>query len=59
MRAVWIVLRKELTDAFRDWRMVVVAFCVMPLAVPAVLAGVSSFACASRPRSSRGRSSCP
>jgi len=44
MRAVWIVLCKELTDAFRDWRMVVVAFCVMPLAVPAVLAGVSSFA---------------
>jgi sodium transport system permease protein len=44
MRSVWIVLRKELTDAFRDWRMVIVAFCVMPLAVPAVLAGVSSFA---------------
>jgi sodium transport system permease protein len=43
MRAVWIVLRKELMDAFRDWRMVVIAFAVMPLALPLVLAGVSSF----------------
>jgi sodium transport system permease protein len=43
VKPVWIVLRKELTDAFRDWRMVVLAFVVMPLAVPAVLAGVGSF----------------
>ena len=35
MRVVWVVLCKELTDAFRDWRMVVVAFCVRP--VPACL----------------------
>jgi len=44
VRDVLIVLRKELLDAFRDWRMVIVAFGVMPLAVPLVLAGVSSFA---------------
>ena len=40
MRALWIVLRKELIDAFRDRRMVIVAFLVMPLVVPAVLAGI-------------------
>ena len=38
MRALWVVLRKELLDAFRDRRMVAVAFLVMPLAVPLVLA---------------------
>ena len=43
MKDVLIVWRKELLDAFRDWRMVIVAFGVMPLAVPLVLAGVSSF----------------
>ena len=41
MRALWVVLRKELLDAFRDRRMVVVAFLVMPLAVPLVLAGTA------------------
>jgi sodium transport system permease protein len=40
--AWWIVLRKELVDAFRDRRMVFVALVVMPLAVPLILAGMSS-----------------
>ena len=38
MSAWWVVLRKELLDAFRDRRMVVVALVVMPLAVPLILA---------------------
>lgn len=42
MKAIWTVLRKELVDAFRDRRMVIVAFLVMPLAVPLLLAGMSS-----------------
>ena len=42
MRALWVVLRKELLDAFRDRRMVAVAFLVMPLAVPLVLAGTAA-----------------
>jgi sodium transport system permease protein len=42
MSAWWTVLRKELLDAFRDRRMVVVALVVMPLAVPLILAGMSS-----------------
>ena len=42
MNALWIVLRKELIDAFRDRRMVVMAFVVMPLAVPSLLAGMSA-----------------
>ncbi|HEX9208511.1 MAG TPA: ABC transporter permease [Steroidobacteraceae bacterium] len=42
MRTLWIVLRKELLDAFRDRRMVLVAFLLMPLAVPLVLAGTSA-----------------
>jgi len=41
MSAWWVVLRKELLDAFRDRRMVVVSFLIMPLAVPLVLAGMS------------------
>jgi sodium transport system permease protein len=42
MSAWWTVMRKELLDAFRDRRMVMVAFVVMPLAVPLLLAGLSS-----------------
>jgi sodium transport system permease protein len=42
MTRLWTVLRKELLDAFRDRRMVMVAFLVMPLAVPLVLAGTSA-----------------
>ena len=42
MRALWTVLRKELTDAFRDRRMLLVAFVVMPLAVPAILGGTAT-----------------
>lgn len=42
MRALWVILRKELLDAFRDRRMVLVAFVVVPLAIPLVLAGTSS-----------------
>jgi sodium transport system permease protein len=42
MSAWWTVMRKELLDAFRDRRTVVVAFVVMPLAVPLLLAGLSS-----------------
>jgi len=40
--AWWTVLRKELVDAFRDRRMVVVALLVMPLVVPLILAGMSA-----------------
>jgi sodium transport system permease protein len=40
--AWWVVLKKELLDAFRDRRMVVVALVVMPLAVPLILAGMSA-----------------
>jgi sodium transport system permease protein len=43
VRALWTILRKELLDAFRDRRMVLVAFVVMPLAIPAVLAMTSAF----------------
>lgn len=42
MTALWIVMRKELVDAFRDRRMVLMAFLVMPLAVPSLLAGMSA-----------------
>jgi sodium transport system permease protein len=42
VKPTWIVLRKELVDAFRDRRMVLVAFLIMPLAVPLLLAGMSS-----------------
>jgi sodium transport system permease protein len=42
MSAWWTVMRKELLDAFRDRRMVMVAFVVMPLAVPLLLAGLGS-----------------
>jgi sodium transport system permease protein len=42
MRPLWVVLRKELLDAFRDRRMVLVAFLAMPLAVPLVLAGTTA-----------------
>ena len=42
MRALWTILRKELLDAFRDRRMVLVAFVVMPLAIPLVLAGANA-----------------
>ena len=40
MNAGWIVLRKELLDAFRDRRMVFIALVVMPLAMPLILAGM-------------------
>ncbi len=42
MRTLWTILRKELLDAFRDRRMVLVAFVVMPLAIPLVLAGTNA-----------------
>ena len=42
MSVWWTVFRKELLDAFRDRRMVIVAFVVMPLAVPLILAGMSA-----------------
>jgi sodium transport system permease protein len=42
VKALWTVLRKELLDAFRDRRMVLMAFLVMPLAVPSLLAGMSA-----------------
>ena len=38
----WIVLRKELLDAFRDRRMVFIALVVMPLAMPLILAGMGA-----------------
>jgi len=42
MSAVWTVFRKELLDALRDRRMLLVAFVVMPLAVPSILVGMSA-----------------
>lgn len=42
MSAGWIVLRKELLDAFRDRRMVFIALVVMPLAMPLILAGMGT-----------------
>ena len=42
MRPLWTVFRKELADALRDRRMLLVSFIVMPLAVPLILAGVSA-----------------
>ena len=42
MSAWWTVMRKELLDAFRDRRMVIVAMVVMPLAVPLIIAGMGS-----------------
>jgi len=38
----WVVLCKELLDAFRDRRMVAMAFVVMPLAAPLILVGMSA-----------------
>jgi len=43
LKALWTILHKELLDAFRDRRMVLVAFLVMPLAIPAVLSVTSAF----------------
>ena len=42
MNALWTVFRKELLDAFRDRRMLLMAFVIMPLAVPGLLAGMSA-----------------
>jgi sodium transport system permease protein len=42
MRAAWTVFVKELLDAFRDRRMLLVSFVLMPLAVPLILAGMSA-----------------
>jgi sodium transport system permease protein len=42
MSALLTVLKKELTDAFRDRRMVMVAFVVMPLVFPLIFAGLGT-----------------
>ena len=42
MKALWTVFRKELIDAFRDRRTVIVAFVVLPVVVPLILAGMSA-----------------
>ncbi|MBL8273888.1 MAG: ABC transporter permease, partial [Xanthomonadales bacterium] len=42
MSTVWTVFRKELTDAFRDRRMVMVAFVIMPIAFPLIFAGMGA-----------------
>ena len=42
MNALLTVLKKELTDAFRDRRMVMVAFVVMPLVFPLIFAGLGT-----------------
>mgnify|MGYP001091556876 FL=1 len=42
MSAWWTVMRKELLDAFRDRRMVMMAFLLMPVAVPLLIAGLGS-----------------
>jgi sodium transport system permease protein len=54
MRALWIVLRKELLDAFRDRRMMLVAFVVIPLAIPLVLAGTSALSARKQTRQLEG-----
>jgi len=40
--AWWIVFRKELLDAMRDRRMLLMSFVIMPLAVPLILGGMSA-----------------
>ncbi len=42
MSAWWTVMRKELLDAFRDRRTVMMAFLLMPVAVPLLIAGLGS-----------------
>jgi len=42
MSAWWTVMRKELVDAFRDRRTVMIAFLLMPVAVPLLIAGLGS-----------------
>src|SRR5512145_3304606 len=42
MSAWWTVMRKELLDAFRDRRMVLMALLLMPVAVPLLIAGLGS-----------------
>jgi sodium transport system permease protein len=42
MSAGWTVMRKELLDAFRDRRMVMMALLLMPVAVPLLIAGLGS-----------------
>ena len=54
MRALWIVLRKELLDAFRDRRMLLVAFVVIPLAIPLVLAGTNALSARKQTRQLEG-----
>jgi sodium transport system permease protein len=54
MRSLWVVLRKELLDAFRDRRMVLVAFLAMPLAVPLVLAGTTALGARKQAEQLRG-----
>lgn len=54
MRALWIVLRKELLDAFRDRRMMLVAFVVIPLAIPLVLAGTNALSARKQTRQLEG-----
>ena len=54
MRALWIVLRKELLDAFRDRRMMLVAFVVIPIAIPLVLAGTNALSARKQARQLEG-----
>ena len=42
MSAWWTVMRKELLDAFRDRRTVMMALVLMPVAVPLLIAGLGS-----------------
>jgi sodium transport system permease protein len=59
MRALWTILRKELLDAFRDRRMVLVAFVVMPLAIPLVLAGTNALGARKQAQQMEGRLQLP
>lgn len=43
MNALWTVFRKELLDALRDRRMMMMALVIGPLAGPLILAGISFF----------------
>ena len=59
LRTAWLketvpAKRKELLDAFRDRRMLLVAFVVIPLAIPLVLAGTNALSARKQTRQLEG-----
>jgi sodium transport system permease protein len=59
MSALWTIFRKELLDAFRDRRIVLVAFVIMPLAIPLVFAGMSTVGARKQVQQLEGRLDLP